>query len=169
MFNSEKVFSFFHLNLSVLQIRTYFLREFTLNWRFSHLTQKDEIIITKDGARIKLDVLMYRKRCVQLRRWRPSWRRRRRFVTRPWRLCGRSASLVWRTPVWNTTPEPAAADLDWWDVRSDTKGDTTLCIFHPFPFIIRLLSPEILSHERHFKFDLKWYLLLWSAAGGGSE
>lgn len=71
-------------------------------------------------------MLWRRKRCVLLRRWKPSWQRRRKSVTRPCRLSGRSVSPAWRTPASNTTPGPAAADRDWWDARSDMEHRTEL-------------------------------------------
>lgn len=72
-----------------------------------------------------------RTRCTRLRRWRPSWWRRRRSATKRWRLCGRSVNPVWRTPALSTTPEHAAVDQDWWAARSDPHlhAHSYYCIF----------------------------------------
>lgn len=57
----------------------------------------------------------------RLRKWRPSWQRRRGSVTTPRWLYGRSVSHVWRTRALNITPEHAAVALGWWDTRSDPR------------------------------------------------
>lgn len=91
-----------------------------------------------------------RRRCVLPRRRRPSWRRRKRSATKPWGLCGRSASPVWRTPASSTTPGRAAVDRDWWGVRSDTCTIVLVLLSKPrlwraFTFLFMILLFHIIT------------------------
>lgn len=94
-----------------------------------------------------------RMQCSRLRKWRPSWQRRRGSATTPWWLCGRSVSRVWRTHALNITPKPAAAAPGWWGTRSearaaDAHAETPFLRRRCWHFLLQL--EDVLNHTHPF-------------------